>query len=261
MPKRILVLLVGSADTKETDAYQVLQEESAIAEAKSAGVIAEIVFAPGFDQLRVVRRRMSDTAAPALDAVIVEPGSVSSTGLILKELKGRAGLVLLNAWSPEVDEYARSWGAGLPFGTLSTDHVQLGSIQGRQANAMLARGRASPRRDRAATVVGRRRAPGRAARGAAPRRDLLRNPLRRMDRAGRRRRVRQLVRPLQGPHLPRGRDRGPERRAGGGGPRGGGGGGEPRPSRDLPEGEGARRRRLSRVRAKARRLRPAHRAA
>lgn len=140
MPKRILVLLVGSADTKEEDAYQVLQEESAISEAESAGITAEIVFAPGFDQLRVIRKRMSDTASPPLDAVIVEPGSVTSTGLILKELKGRAGLVLLNAWSPEVDEYAKVWGAGLPFGTVSTDHVQLGAIQGRQANAMLAEG-------------------------------------------------------------------------------------------------------------------------
>ena len=140
MPKRVLVLLVGSADTKETDAYQVLQEESAIAEAKSAGVTAEIVFASGFDQLKVIRKRMSDTAAPPLDAVIVEPGTVSSTGLILKELKGRAGLVLLNAWSPEVEEYARIWGAALPFGTLSTDHAQLGTIQGRQANAILGEG-------------------------------------------------------------------------------------------------------------------------
>lgn len=140
MPKRILVLLVGSADTKEADAYQVLQEESAISEARSAGVVAEILFAPGFDQLRAIRKRMSDPAAPRLDAVIVEPGSVTSTGLILKELKGRAGLVLLNAWSSEVEEYAKVWGPGLPFGTVSTDHAQLGKIQGRQANAMLPQG-------------------------------------------------------------------------------------------------------------------------
>ena len=38
MPKGILVLLVGSADTTEADAYQVLQGESAISEAKTAGV-------------------------------------------------------------------------------------------------------------------------------------------------------------------------------------------------------------------------------
>ena len=63
MPKRILVLLVGGADTKETDAYQVLQEEAATSEAESARVVAEIVFASGFDQLRVIRKRVSDTAA------------------------------------------------------------------------------------------------------------------------------------------------------------------------------------------------------
>jgi ABC-type sugar transport system substrate-binding protein len=139
VPKRILVLLVGSADTKEADAYQVLQEESAVSEAKRAGVVAEIAFAPGFDQLRVIRKRMGDPTAPPLDAVIVEPGSVAATGLILKELKGRAGLVLLNAWSPEVEQYAATWG-GLPIGTVSTDHAQLGQIQGRQANAMLGPG-------------------------------------------------------------------------------------------------------------------------
>jgi len=66
------------------------------------------------------------------DAVIVEPGSVASMGLLLKELKGKTGLVLLNAWSPEVENYARGWGASLPFGTVSVDHTRLGQIQGKQ---------------------------------------------------------------------------------------------------------------------------------
>ena len=141
MPKTILVLLVGSTDHgAETDHYQLLQEESAIAEARKAAVNAEIVFAPGFDHLRVIRKRLGDTGAPPIDAVVVEPGSVAATGLILKELKGKTGLVLLNAWSAEVEQYANGWSDKLPFGTVSVDHTRLGQIQGKQISSLLPQG-------------------------------------------------------------------------------------------------------------------------
>lgn len=136
----ILVVLIGRKDTGQTDPYQLLQEEVAVAEGARAGVGVEIVFAPGFDHLRVIRKRLTGAGAPPLRAVVVEPGSVSSMGLILKELKGRTGLVLLNAWSPEVEEYARGWGSGLPYGTVSTDHVRIGEIQGRQLATVLPAG-------------------------------------------------------------------------------------------------------------------------
>jgi ABC-type sugar transport system substrate-binding protein len=136
----IQVVLLGRKETGQADPYQLLQEEVAVAEAAKAAVTVEIVFAPGFDHLRVIRKRLLDAGAPPLDAVIVEPGSVSSTGLILRELKERTGLVLLNAWSPEVEEYARGWGSGLPFGTVSTDHSRIGEIQGRQVAALLPAG-------------------------------------------------------------------------------------------------------------------------
>jgi len=139
MSRTILVALVGAKEG-ETDAYQALQEETAVAEAAKAGVAAEIVLAPGFDHLRVIRKRLGDPSAPPVDAVIVEPASVTSMGLLLKELKGRTGLVLLNAWSPEVEEYARSWGSGLPFGAVSIDHTAIGQIQGGQVAALLPRG-------------------------------------------------------------------------------------------------------------------------
>jgi len=133
----ILVVLIGRKETGQADSYQLLQEEVAEAEAAKAVVVVEIVFAPGFDHLRVIRKRLLDEGAPPLDAVVVEPGSVSSMGLILKELKGKTGLVLLNAWSSEVEEYARGWGSKLPFGTVSTDHSRIGEIQGRQVAAFL----------------------------------------------------------------------------------------------------------------------------
>jgi ABC-type sugar transport system substrate-binding protein len=141
VPKTILVVLVGSTDEgAETDAYQLLQQEAAIAEAKNAAVNAEIVFAPGFDHLRVIRKRLGDPKAAPVDAVVVEPGSVASTGLLLKDLKGKTGLVLLNAWSAEVEHYASGWGANLPFGTVSVDHTRLGQVQGKQVATLLPQG-------------------------------------------------------------------------------------------------------------------------
>jgi len=134
--KTILLVLPGSTAPGAVDYYQILQEETAIAEAASLGFSLEVIHAPGFDHLRVIRRRLGDTGASGVDAVVVEPGSLSSTELLLKELKGRAGLILLNAWSPAVEEQAASWGAGLPIGTLSTDHVEIGRIQALQVNAV-----------------------------------------------------------------------------------------------------------------------------
>jgi ABC-type sugar transport system substrate-binding protein len=135
--KTILLVLPGSSAAAAVDYYQVLQEETAVAEAASLGLSLEVVKAPGFDHLRVIRKRLGDAGAPALDAVVVEPGSLSSTELILKELKGRSGLVLLNAWSPAVEELAPGWGAGLPIGTLSTDHAEIGRIQAAQLNTLV----------------------------------------------------------------------------------------------------------------------------
>jgi ABC-type sugar transport system substrate-binding protein len=131
------ILLVLPGDPGAVDYYQVLQEQTAIAEAARLGLSLEVVQAPGFDHLRVVRRRLSDSGASPVDAVVIEPGSLSSTDLLLKEVKGRTGLVLLNAWSPAVEEHAASWGAGLPIGTLSTDHAGIGRIQALQVNALV----------------------------------------------------------------------------------------------------------------------------
>lgn len=139
MGKTILVVLVGTEGTAQADAYQLLQQETAREEARKAGLAAEVVLAPGFDHLRVIRKRLADTAAP-LDAVVIEPASVSTMSLVLKELKGRTGLVFLNAWSEEVDAHAPGWGAHLPFGTVSLDHAAIGRIQARQIQALLPRG-------------------------------------------------------------------------------------------------------------------------
>jgi ABC-type sugar transport system substrate-binding protein len=138
--KTILVVLVGTEGAGEADAYQVLQQDAAREEARRAGFEAEVVLAPGFDHLRVVRRRLSDAAAAPVDAVVIEPSNVSTMGLLIKELKGRTGLVFVNAWSAEVETHAPAWGAGLPFGTVTLDHAAIGRIQSEQVRALLPQG-------------------------------------------------------------------------------------------------------------------------
>ena len=130
--RTVLVLLLGDPATDQIDNYQRLQGDAASAEARKSGVAVEVVFVPGFDHLRTLRKRLGDPKAPRVDAVITEPASLSTMDLILRDLKGKTGLVLLNIWSPSVEENARGWGSEHPFGTFSTDHVKIGAIQGRQ---------------------------------------------------------------------------------------------------------------------------------
>jgi ABC-type sugar transport system substrate-binding protein len=130
--RTIVVLLPGDPASDQTDHYQVLQAEKAAAEGKKAGVAVEVMFAPGFDHLRTLRKRLGDSKAPRVDAVVTEPASLSTMDLILRDLKGKAGLVLLNIWAPSVEEQSRNWGGGFPIGTVSTDHAKIGAIQGRQ---------------------------------------------------------------------------------------------------------------------------------
>jgi ABC-type sugar transport system substrate-binding protein len=109
-------------------------------------MLVEVAYAPAFDQLRVLKKRL----AAGLDAVVVEPATVPTTGFILRELRGKAGLVLLNAWDASADQAARAWGPH-PFGTVSTDHGGIGRIQAGQVRALL------PNGGRVLSVTGPRR--------------------------------------------------------------------------------------------------------
>ena len=132
--KTVFVLLPGTRETG--DRYQSLQEEVALAAGRKLGLRVETDYAPAFDQLRVLKRRL----AAGLDAAVLEPASVTTLGFVLRELRGRTGLVLLNAWDAAVEEAAGGWGGGLPFGTVSTDHARIGRIQGDQLRALLPHG-------------------------------------------------------------------------------------------------------------------------
>jgi ABC-type sugar transport system substrate-binding protein len=137
--RRVFVMLIGNKDRGEVNHFQLLQEDTAHAEGKRLGLAVEVAFAPGFDQLRVLKKRLAD-AASAVDAVVTEPANTSTMELVLGELRGKTGLVILSAWGPSIESAARGWGAALPFGTVGTDHTKVGEIQGRQVKTLLAQG-------------------------------------------------------------------------------------------------------------------------
>jgi ABC-type sugar transport system substrate-binding protein len=139
--KRVFVLLIGNKERGDVNHFQLLQEETAISEGGRLDMDVEVAFAPGFDQLRTLKRRILDAATP-FDAVVTEPANTATMDMILNELRGKLGLVILSAWGPSIEAAASSWGAGLPIGGVGTDHTKVGEIQGRQVKFLLpARGR------------------------------------------------------------------------------------------------------------------------
>jgi hypothetical protein len=139
MGKTLLVLLLGNQEGEPVDLYQSLMLEEALSRGAAAGFRMEGACAPGYDQYRVLCKRLADTSSP-VDAVLTEPASVSAMELMLKRLKGRTGLILLNAWDALVKDYVSDWGAGLPIGAVSTPHVEVGETQARQVSAVVPQG-------------------------------------------------------------------------------------------------------------------------
>ena len=148
--RTVLVVLPGRKE--EGDAYQLLQEETAVTAGRRYALRTEVVYAPAFDQLRVTKKRLLEP--PRVDAVVIEPSSLTTMEALLRELRGRTGLVLLNAWGSSIEEASRSWGPENPFGTVSTDHAAIGKIQGRQTRRLATSGTVlavtGPRRSSAA---------------------------------------------------------------------------------------------------------------
>ncbi len=136
MNKNLFVLLLGDEKGKPIDLYQLLLQNEGLTAGKAAGFNVEVACAPAFDQFRVLRRHLAE-ASPPVDAVLTEPWNASTLSLMVKELKGRAGLVLLNAWDPLVESNRADWGAGLPLACVSTPHEEIGRIQGSQVSAVV----------------------------------------------------------------------------------------------------------------------------
>lgn len=131
------MVLIGDADGKPVDLYQRLQEKDARQAARAAELDLDVAWATSFDQFGVVRKRL---AASAVDAVVAEPASVATAGLILKDLRERAGLVLLNVWDASFEGPLAAWGTQHPIATISQPQAQIGQIQGRQLSAAMPQG-------------------------------------------------------------------------------------------------------------------------
>jgi hypothetical protein len=133
--RNVLVLLLGTNDGRAADLYQDLQGKTAQARGEALGVHVEVVFCSASGQYRVILKRLGETAAP-LDAVVTEPATVASMELILKDLKSRTGLVLLNAWDPLAETYFGQWSPGFPIGAISMPHDKFGELQGKPGMAI-----------------------------------------------------------------------------------------------------------------------------
>jgi ABC-type sugar transport system substrate-binding protein len=70
----------------------------------------------------------------------MEPATVANMDLILKDLRNRTGVVLLNAWDPLVEDHYRHWAPGYPIGTISMPHARFGELQGTQASGVVGQG-------------------------------------------------------------------------------------------------------------------------
>jgi len=138
--RRVYVLLIGNKERGEVNHFQLLQQETALAEGRRLGLEVEVAFAPGFDQLRVLKKRLLEATLPPLDGMVTEPANTSTMDLVLREFKGKVALVILSAWGPSVEAAAPGWGESLALGTVSTDHTRVGEIQGRQVRALLPSG-------------------------------------------------------------------------------------------------------------------------
>lgn len=141
MARNVLVLLLGTNEGAAADLYQDLQGKVALARGQALGIRVEVVFCSGFGQYRIVRKRLAEAEQP-LDALVIEPATVSNMELILKDVKGRTGVVLLNAWDPLVETEFRDWPKGFPCGSISMPHRQFGELQGKQVSAALGRDKA-----------------------------------------------------------------------------------------------------------------------
>jgi hypothetical protein len=140
MARSVFVLLIGNKERTAADDFQRFQEETALSEGAHAGIDVEVAFAPPFDQLAVLKKRLLEAGSRPLDAVLVEPANVAMSEMAMRDTKGKSGLVLLNNWTPAVEEYARAWGSQHPFGTVASDQRRIGEIQGRQISKLLPKG-------------------------------------------------------------------------------------------------------------------------
>jgi ABC-type sugar transport system substrate-binding protein len=133
---RYLVSLI----TKEND-YQREQADAAEDVARTLGVDAEIIYAESdaITQSQQLLEVIQSSKASEYAGIIVEPcGGTSMTQVARAAIKARIGWVVINREIDGIAELRRQ--AEIPVFSVSSDHVEIGRIQGRQFGALLPKG-------------------------------------------------------------------------------------------------------------------------
>jgi ABC-type sugar transport system substrate-binding protein len=127
--------------TNNDNDYQVEQSSAAQLVAQKLGIELEIVHAAndGIVQSQQLLNRIQSSTAPHPDAIILEPaGSTALPHVARAAAAAGMGWVVLNRDVDYVAELRRTY--HVPVFTLTSDHQEVGRIQGRQLAALLPEG-------------------------------------------------------------------------------------------------------------------------
>src|SRR5882757_402501 len=138
MPKKLRIVV--SLTTNDND-YQIEQAQSAEQAANRLGVSVEIIYADNDAINQSTQILKVVQAAPELrpDAVVFEPvGGTALPQVARAAAAAGIGWVVLNRDASYVDELRKTTTA--PMFGVSSDHVEIGRLQGRQLAALLPKG-------------------------------------------------------------------------------------------------------------------------
>jgi len=133
---RILVSL-----TTDDNDYQIEQSQSAEQAAKRLDVALEIIFAgnDAITQSTQILQAVQASPAARPDAIVFEPvGSTALPQVARAAAAAGIGWAILNRDATYIDELRKTSRA--PIFAVSSDHVEIGRIQGRQLTALLPKG-------------------------------------------------------------------------------------------------------------------------
>jgi ribose transport system substrate-binding protein len=133
---RILVSL-----TTDDNDYQIEQSQSAEQAAKRLDVALEIIFAgnDAITQSTQILQAVQASPAQRPDAIVFEPvGSTALPQVARAAAAAGIGWAILNRDATYIDELRKTSQA--PIFAVSSDHVEIGRIQGRQLTALLPKG-------------------------------------------------------------------------------------------------------------------------
>jgi ribose transport system substrate-binding protein len=127
--------------TNDDNDYQIEQTSAAQQAANKLGVDLEVVYASndGIVQSQQLLSGIQSTTAPRPDAIIFEPaGSTAHPQIVRAAAAAGIGVVLLNRDADYIAELRRVF--HVPTFAITSDHEEIGRIQGRQLSAVLPAG-------------------------------------------------------------------------------------------------------------------------